>query len=55
MEDYGNTVSSTIPIALKKNKMDSGKAENRILLAGFGVGYWGAVAHITLNDYRFLQ
>jgi 3-oxoacyl-[acyl-carrier-protein] synthase-3 len=43
MEDYGNTVSSTIPIALK-NRMDSGKAENRILLAGFGVGYsWGAV------------
>jgi hypothetical protein len=31
MEDYGNT-ASTIPIALKK-RMDSGKAENRILLA----------------------
>jgi 3-oxoacyl-[acyl-carrier-protein] synthase-3 len=44
MEDYGNTVSSTIPIALK-NRIDSGKAENKILLAGFGVGYsWGAVA-----------
>lgn len=44
MEDYGNTVSSTIPIVLK-NKIDSGNAENKILLAGFGVGYsWGAVA-----------
>lgn len=43
MEEYGNTVSSTIPIALK-NRIDSGILENKILLAGFGVGYsWGAV------------
>lgn len=43
MEEYGNTVSSSIPIALK-NRVDSGLVESKILLAGFGVGYsWGAV------------
>jgi len=44
MEDCGNTVSSTIPIALKKFMM-SGDAFNgmNIMLVGFGVGYsWGA-------------
>jgi 3-oxoacyl-[acyl-carrier-protein] synthase-3 len=44
MENIGNTVSSTIPIVLhrlsKKNKLNSGE---RIMLAGFGVGYsWGS-------------
>ena len=43
MKDVGNTVSSTIPIALyhaKKNNLTVGN----ILLAGFGVGYsYGAV------------
>ena len=41
----GNTVSSTIPIGLK-DCMDSGTIQpgDKILLAGFGVGYsWGAV------------
>ncbi len=43
MEDYGNTVSSTIAIALK-NRTDKFLEENKFLLAGFGVGYsWGAV------------
>lgn len=44
MEKTGNTVSATIPIALK-NMMDEGmlKKGDKILLAGFGVGYsWGA-------------
>lgn len=42
MEDYGNTVSSTIPIALK-NRMEK-IIDDKILLAGFGVGYsWGAL------------
>jgi 3-oxoacyl-[acyl-carrier-protein] synthase-3 len=40
LENCGNTVSSTIPIALKEalaqNKINN---SNRILLAGFGVGY----------------
>jgi 3-oxoacyl-[acyl-carrier-protein] synthase-3 len=39
---YGNTVSSTIPIALK-DIIDTKSANSNILLAGFGVGYsWGA-------------
>jgi 3-oxoacyl-[acyl-carrier-protein] synthase III len=45
MEETGNTVSATIPIALgsaiKNNLIKTG---DKILLAGFGVGYsWGAV------------
>jgi len=42
--EIGNTVSSTIPIALK-NMRDQGKLKkgDKILLVGFGVGYsWGA-------------
>ena len=43
MEKCGNTVSSTIPIAikeaLKQNKINN---DDKVLLAGFGVGYsWG--------------
>ncbi len=41
--DCGNTVSSTIPIALK-HAVDEGRVKpgSRLLLAGFGVGYsWG--------------
>jgi 3-oxoacyl-[acyl-carrier-protein] synthase-3 len=46
MENLGNTVSSTIPIALHDaialNKIKP-KAKQKVLLAGFGVGYsWGA-------------
>lgn len=40
VEEYGNTVSSTIPIALfemKKNKLI--KSGKKIMLLGFGVGY----------------
>ena len=44
LENVGNTVSSTIPIALKdamsESKINTGA---KILIAGFGVGYsWGA-------------
>jgi 3-oxoacyl-[acyl-carrier-protein] synthase-3 len=44
MEHSGNTVSSTIPIALKEAvSRQSLRHGNRILLAGFGVGYsWAA-------------
>jgi len=45
MEETGNTVSSTIPIALK-DCIEKGtvKSGSKVLLAGFGVGYsWGAV------------
>ncbi len=44
MEDSGNTVSSTIPIALEK-ALEQGRVKggDRIALVGFGVGYsWGA-------------
>lgn len=44
MEDCGNTVSSTIPIALHKAN-SSGKIKKgmTVMLVGFGVGYsWGA-------------
>lgn len=42
---FGNTVSSTIPIALKEAMLDNSiKTGNKVLIAGFGVGYsWGGV------------
>lgn len=43
--EYGNTVSNTIPIALK-DCLDKSivKPQDRVLLVGFGVGYsWGSV------------
>ena len=44
LEDVGNTVSSTIPIALKRAQAESAIEPGfRVLLAGFGVGYsWGS-------------
>ena len=42
LESCGNTVSSTIPIALKE-AIKENKVKGNILLAGFGVGYsWGS-------------
>lgn len=43
LEKFGNTVSSTIPIALKKAMTDgSVQKGHKVLIAGFGVGYsWG--------------
>lgn len=42
MTEIGNTVSNSIPIALK-DVIKSNKIEGNILLCGFGVGYsWGA-------------
>jgi len=48
-EDYGNTVSSTIPIALGE-LLRSGKAMpgQRVLVVGFGVGYSWAGAVVTV-------
>ncbi|MFJ1352273.1 ketoacyl-ACP synthase III [Capnocytophaga canimorsus] len=44
MENYGNTVSSTIPVALKAHLQKHPEKPNEVIqLAGFGVGYsWGA-------------
>ena len=40
IEKFGNTVSNTIPIALKEECLK--KKKGKLLLAGFGVGYsWG--------------
>ena len=49
VEDIGNTVSSTIPIALKRAiARGQIKEGSKVLLAGFGVGYsWGA----TILDF----
>lgn len=43
IEKVGNTVSSTIPIAIKEGMKDGSIASGKkVLLAGFGVGYsWG--------------
>lgn len=42
MLNYGNTVSSTIPIALRNTLLN--RKINKLMLVGFGVGYsWGAV------------
>lgn len=43
LEQYGNTVSSTIPIALHESAGEFA-AGDRVMLIGFGVGYsWGAM------------
>jgi len=43
LEMFGNTVSSTIPIALYEAKKED-KLTGNVLLAGFGVGYsWGGI------------
>jgi 3-oxoacyl-[acyl-carrier-protein] synthase-3 len=43
MENFGNTVSSTLPIALKEAQKED-LLKGTVLLAGFGVGYsWGGV------------
>lgn len=50
MEKTGNTVSSTIPIALKEAMKDfSIRKDHKVLLAGFGVGYSmaGTVIYFT--------
>lgn len=42
LENVGNTVSSTIPIALYEAKKE-GRLHGNVLIAGFGVGFsWGA-------------
>ncbi len=48
MEHCGNTVSATIPIALKHAQMEGRLwVGARVMLVGFGVGYsWGAVSII---------
>lgn len=48
LDTVGNTVSSTIPIALCEAKKD-GRLKGKVLLAGFGVGFsYGAVVIDTI-------
>ncbi|WP_027087213.1 3-oxoacyl-ACP synthase III family protein [Cohnella panacarvi] len=49
--DCGNTVSSTIPIALKR-ELENGKIKkgDKVMLVGFGVGYSWAAASLTWNE-----
>ena len=50
LEKVGNTVSSTIPIALYEAQKE-GKLQGDVLLAGFGVGYsWAATVLKMVND-----
>jgi 3-oxoacyl-[acyl-carrier-protein] synthase III len=51
IENVGNTVSSTIPIAMKETILKSKLNAEKILLAGFGVGYsWaGCVLDASKN------
>ena len=53
LEECGNTVSSSIPIALKElSNADQLKSGDKVMLVGFGVGYsWGA----TIVDWRQLS
>lgn len=49
LENVGNTVSSTIPIALYEAQKEN-RLTGNILLAGFGVGYsWGGVILKIIN------
>jgi len=50
MEDVGNTVSASIPIAIERSwKADKVSSGDRLLLAGFGVGYSWAGMMMTWN------
>jgi 3-oxoacyl-[acyl-carrier-protein] synthase-3 len=49
LEKVGNTVSSTIPIALKEAQVEK-KLKGNVLLAGFGVGYsWAGTVLKIIN------
>lgn len=51
LENVGNTVSSTIPIALCEAEKEN-KLKGNICLAGFGVGYsWGGVILISNKEF----
>jgi 3-oxoacyl-[acyl-carrier-protein] synthase-3 len=51
LENVGNTVSSTIPIALYHARKE-GLVKGILLLAGFGVGYSWAGTILTCNDVQ---
>jgi 3-oxoacyl-[acyl-carrier-protein] synthase III len=53
--EYGNTVSSSIPLMLA-SRLDAGQSISRILLSGFGVGFsWGTCLLEQIGDERNLR
>ncbi len=48
LEHCGNTVSSTIPLALEPHLKDRSATPRRALLVGFGVGYAWAAAEVVI-------
>ena len=53
MEKFGNTVSSSIPIALCQLVSEKNKIGKKILLSGFGVGLsWGTVVLSNKMDFN---
>jgi 3-oxoacyl-[acyl-carrier-protein] synthase III len=53
LDHYGNTVSSSIPIALKKLMNDQGKESQNIFISGFGVGLsWGSSVLRALKEVQ---
>jgi len=48
MENFGNTVSNTIPISLKNLSLQFNNEKN-IILAGFGVGLSWSACKILIN------
>lgn len=51
MQDYGNTVSSTIPMALEIADRDGAvRSGDRIMVVGFGVGYSWAGAMVRMVE-----
>ena len=48
LEDCGNTVSSSIPLALEPRLAEASPAPRRALLVGFGVGYAWAAADVVI-------
>lgn len=53
LDIFGNTVSSSIPIALKKLMNENGLVNQNILISGFGVGLsWGSSLLKTLKGVK---
>ena len=52
MADVGNTVSSSVPLALKRSLINNKiKIHDKVLLCGFGVGYsWGSTV-LSFNNF----
>ena len=52
LHKFGNTVSSSIPIALKELIFDNHLVDKKILISGFGVGLSWATTILTINGKK---